>query len=379
MNPFTERKRITQPERFVGRWRELSVIFDRLDTGRPVLVGGVAGIGKSSLLTHIAQSAAVNLERPDLLALYADMAPAEDEAALFHLITRSLGSRGDSEAALEVALLERAEPVLLCLDNADRAIAAGWGAATLEKLARLARRSLRYLPAGMPLPLPGQPSSPVPTTAAMEPTFLLVAACHGRPPVLSEPFATVTLGAISSPEVRLLTDAYLDYTGVSFSPADLRELEEVSLGHPAYLQRAAYQLYIARSSDPTYDWKAAYFADAQNRPIPGAPLPPVVFEGGRAADPYGSFYGMDDVTRRLHLDRMDIAAPDDLPLFLLPLVVFLVAWQVSGNLLIGGVTLLITIGVVMLARRLVGARSRQPEQPIASDSSGQQQEEQHAE
>ncbi len=74
--PLHQRGRITAPEQFAGRWAELSLIFERLEAGRPVLVSGVPGIGKSSLLTHIVQSAAVNLEQPEMRAFYLDLAGA---------------------------------------------------------------------------------------------------------------------------------------------------------------------------------------------------------------------------------------------------------------------------------------------------------------
>ena len=35
-NPFTERGRITDPSRFAGRWSELSLLFERLESSRPL-------------------------------------------------------------------------------------------------------------------------------------------------------------------------------------------------------------------------------------------------------------------------------------------------------------------------------------------------------
>src|SRR6266542_7149639 len=83
INPFTERGRITIPEHFAGRWSELSLIFERLEAGRPVLISGGPAIGKSSLLTHIVQSAAVNLEIPELRAYYLDLRGAESAAQIY--------------------------------------------------------------------------------------------------------------------------------------------------------------------------------------------------------------------------------------------------------------------------------------------------------
>jgi hypothetical protein len=260
MNPFTPRGAIKQPDKFVGRWRELSIIFERIEAGRPVLVAGAPGVGKSSLLYHVVEAAGVQLEDETLRAYYLDLALAEDAAEVLAVLVGALGWRGaiqrradpavplGSVAAVEVALLESARPLLLALDNADRAIKAGWGTRLLEELARLARRA----------------------------DLILVASVTGEAPLLNEPFSVLSLGAVSSSEVRLLAEAYLDGE-VVFTPEELRELYALSAGHPAYLQRAAYHLYEARQN-PAYAWRAAYLREAHDMPIPGAPLPPEVFE-----------------------------------------------------------------------------------------------------
>lgn len=249
-NPFTERGRITDPEHFAGRWSELSLIFERMEAGRPVLVVGGPAIGKSSLLTHIIQSAAVNLEIPELRAYYLDLQAAEGAAQVYETLAKSLGQRGDTVAAVELGLVAAGDPVLFCLDNAHAALAAGWGAGLLEALARVVRGG----------------------------NLFLVVALAGAPPDLSERFAMLTLGALAQTEVRLLIETYLDGTGVSFTPGELRAVAELSGAHPAYVQRAAFYLFQSKL-DPAVDWQAAYRAEVRSRPIPGAALPPAVFEG----------------------------------------------------------------------------------------------------
>lgn len=249
-NPFTERGRITDPARFAGRWGELGMIFERIEAGRPVLISGVPGVGKSSLLTHITQSAAVNLETPELRAYYLDIAAAESAAQIYETLARSVGQRGDTLAALELGLVALDAPVLVCLDNADAALAAGWGEGLLEALARVVRGG----------------------------HFALVVAISGAPPALSERYAQLRLGALAATEVRLLLETYLDGTGVEFTPQDLRAVAELSGGHPAYTQRAAYYLFASKL-DPSLDWQVAYRVEARDRPIAGAPLPSAVFAG----------------------------------------------------------------------------------------------------
>jgi hypothetical protein len=303
-NPFTERGRITDPQRFAGRWAELSLIFERLEAGKPVLVAGAPGIGKSSLLTHIVQSAAVNLELPELRAYYLDLASAESAAQVYRTVAEALGERGDTQAAVEVALVADGDPVLLCLDNAQASIAAGWGEGLLEALARIARGN----------------------------ALLLVVAVEGRVPQLSERFAAVSLGALAQTEVRLLTEAYLDTTEVSFTSAELRAISDLSAGHPAYVQRAAYHLFQSKI-DPSVDWRVAYRVEARDRPVPGAPLPPSVFEGqgqGRVAQSgYGGeqYSGAGQAPQQRPLPESPVVLP-----LLIPLLVVLLALALGGGL-----------------------------------------------
>jgi hypothetical protein len=324
INPFTERGRITNPERFAGRWAELSLIFERLEAGRPVLVAGPPGIGKSSLLTHISQSAALNLELPELRAYYLNLSGATEAADVYRTVVEALGQRGDTPAALEVALLSAGDPLLLCLDDVQVAIAAGWGAALLESLARAVRGG----------------------------ALALVVAVEGSVPELSERFAIVSLGAMAATEVRLLVEAYLDGTDIHFSPSELREITELSVGHPAYVQRAAFHLFQGKI-DPSVDWRAAYLVEARNRPIPGAPLPPAVFSGqgqGRLAQ---SAYGGESNCGASAAPQLH-AVPELPPV--LPLVVGLLA-ALLAIVVVGSwvaavlVGLVAAIGMLLLLRR----------------------------
>jgi hypothetical protein len=305
-NPFTQRGRITDPSRFAGRWSELSLLFERIETSRPVLIIGSPGIGKSSLLTHVTQAAAVNLEMPDLRAYYLDLRGAESATEIYRTVATALGQPGDTLAVLELALLEARTPVMLCLDNAQGPLAEGWGEALLESLARVARGAALYL----------------------------VVATEGTPPPLSEPFAIIRLGALAQTEVRLLVEAYLDDDEITFTPAEMRQLIELSAAHPAYVQRAAYHLYQSKL-DPSIDWRVAYLLEARERPIPGAPLPPAIFEGRRNNDQVAqSGYG-DVSSEQSPSGPLQLPLPDAAPILILlaALVSALLAYLISGSLL----------------------------------------------
>jgi hypothetical protein len=319
MNPFTERSRITNPAHFIGRWREVSLTFERLEQRRPAMISGPAGIGKSSLITHIAQSAATVLELPDLQSLFLDLALLPDAATCLGLITRSLGGVGSSLDDLQLALIACDHTVLISLDGADAAIAAGWGEGLLESLARLARRSVPTYPGGLAPPGAGAYD------------LLLLAAAGATQPALSEPFGGVSLGALAVPEQRMLCEAYLDSEPVAFSTDELHELGRLSAGHPAYLQRAAYHLYIAHTR-PGYGWRAAYLAEAREAPIPGAPLPPAIFSGEGGAGGAESSYGeLAEGEGRHSAPPRQIEGLGSLAAALLPLVAGLIALLAGGG------------------------------------------------
>jgi energy-coupling factor transporter ATP-binding protein EcfA2 len=319
-NPFRERSRITNPDRFVGRWSELSLIFDRLEAGRPVLIIGQHGVGKSSLLTHIQQSGAATMELPTLRSYFIDLALLPDATACYQLVCQALNQRGTSNAELEQAIAESGAPLLLCLDNAEQALAAGWGEVLLEQLARSTRHT----------------------------DLFLAVVAGGRAPDLSERFAIVSVGAFANVEVGLLADAYLDQTGVQFTPAEQRELAMISVGHPAYLQRAAYHLFNSKTGGPTH-WQQAYFDEARSTPVPGAPLPAAVFAGElgqRSESVYGNEPGRSPIGGQPPL-QLDTGASLRI---LVPFGVAAMVGVISGNW-----WLAVLLGVVLL---VVAARKR---------------------
>jgi len=201
---------------------------------------------------------------------------------------------------------------LLTLSIAAGSQRKGWGERLLEALARIARGG----------------------------GLLLVVAVVGAAPALSERFATIGLGALAATEVRLLTEAYLDDTSISFTPAELNEIIRLSAGHPAYVQRAAYHLF-QNKLEPGFDWRAAYLAEARTQPVPGAPLPPAIFEGQGQSRTAESSYG-DEQGAGLQ------AAPELLPL---PRTPPLLPWAIP---VLGALLLLTTTGNIALALLAAG-------------------------
>lgn len=304
-NPFTERGQIRDPRRFAGRWGELSLIFNAIEQRRPAFVVGMPGIGKSSLLLHVVQSAGINMERFDLRAFTLDLAVAASEADVYRVVIEALGKSGDSVIALRQALTDTDGPVLLCLDNAHT-IEGDWGANLLEELARLTRA--------------GQ--------------LMLVVAQEGEPPILSERVVIVRLGAFATAEVRLLTEAYLEGSGMSFTPRNLNQLYRLSRGHPAYLQRAAFHLFRAKL-DSEYNWVKAYLDEARDVPIPGAPLPPQVFEGAQQEAERAAYAEDEDQVEPPAPPTFDLDEPSNILFYGVPILIGLVLALVTSSVWLG--------------------------------------------
>jgi hypothetical protein len=151
---------------------------------------------------------------------------------------------------------------------------------------------------------------------------------------------------------------------VRFSAAELREVATLSVRHPAYVQRAAFHLFRSHTQ-PDYDWRAAYLAEADERPVPGAPLPPAIFEGDEAGAVlafYGDYAGTGG---RPPLEKRQIGGMADLLALVVPFVAVLLAWELSGNWLLSGGVLFGSVAVVFLVGRLW---PRAPEPAEASDT-----------
>jgi energy-coupling factor transporter ATP-binding protein EcfA2 len=328
-NPFSERGRITDPARFVGRWRELGAACEQLERRRPLLLYGPSGSGRSSLLTHLAQAAGAVLEIPNLNAFYLDLSLLPDATTTYGLIVRALGGNEPTIAVLEQRLAASGRPVLICLDGVESAIAAGWGTELLERLGRLARRSA-----------PGYHGVAGPTGQSLAYDLMVVGAVRGTPPLLSEPFATVRLGPLSFAEARLLLDSYLAEGEPLFSADEVRELMALSAGQPAFLQRAAYHLYETRRR-PTYRWRKAYRAELREQPPVDNPLPPAIFETDEDEDEEDSSapeWQAEESPPAPRRPRLHPPPDDDLrPLLAAvgPLLVGLVGSQVSNSWPVG--------------------------------------------
>ncbi len=317
INPFTPRDRITDPQQFIGRWVELSQVFDALDARRPALLYGGARIGRSSLLSHLVAAAPANLDDPTMRAYYLDVARADSASHVYTTLTRALRSSGDTTAALDVAVIEAGARVLIALDNLDAALAAGWGSDMLEALARIARSG----------------------------TLLVTGACRTVPPPLSEPVMPIRIGAFSKADLALLTDAYLGEGPIRFTPEDRRAVAQLTALHPAAVQIASFHLFRTKT-EPEYDWRAAARAEASNLGVPTQAADAPAFLGERGVG--HPLDGTAGTRGGPQTSPQTIVISAVMPLLLLCAVIALVLLLLSNNLLLallvgGGGALLVLL------------------------------------
>lgn len=135
-NPFMNRGTITDPEYFFGRTAEIETILERLASLQSTSVVGERCIGKSSLLTHLAQTGAAKMAEPNTCFAYLDLSNARLHTAngffqhalsqagfepdAVNGIIREDAKRSTNLIAFTEVLAERkrdGKPVVLCLDE----------------------------------------------------------------------------------------------------------------------------------------------------------------------------------------------------------------------------------------------------------------------
>jgi hypothetical protein len=151
--------------------------------------------------------------------------------------------------------------------------------------------------------------------------------------------------------VRLVAAAYLDDANVTFSPEDLRNLADLSARHPAYLQRAAFHLFQAKIQ-PGYDWRTAYLQEVRERPVPGAALPPGVFESERGVSESDLTYDdQDQDASAVRPEALQTQGMGGFLVVMLSLAAALIVFQVSGNWWLAGGTFVAGLALVVAIER----------------------------
>ncbi len=228
-NPFGDRGRITEPDRFFDREDILEHIFGELGAGRSISLVGEAQVGKSSVLTQVCVRGPKRLGRAPEDFVYLDMQSLCGDEDFFEALGEELGLPGLKGWKLSRAL--RGRRVVLCLDEFEKMTYSGFTGEV--------RSQLRGLADGNEAPL---------TLILASRTTL--GELFPDDPTETSPIAPIAqelqLGPFSGDVARNFLRQRLATTGRHFSEDDEERILTVSGGHPGRLQALAYACYAQR-------------------------------------------------------------------------------------------------------------------------------------
>jgi hypothetical protein len=221
LNPFCDRGRINDPDRFFDRRRILRELRQMLAAGKNVSLVGDRQIGKSSLLYHLYQTGAEWVSEKTVL--YLDLQQVLDEKDFCDEVLEGLGEEPGDPRALKRVL--RRQPLVLLLDEVEKL--------NRPEFAQNLHDLLRALAQGDNLTLAVASYRPLvevfPPSAPTSPLYSI--------------FIAKRLGPFIPAEARDFLSRRLEGTGVVFTTTEISQLIEMSEGHPARLQRRACTLF----------------------------------------------------------------------------------------------------------------------------------------
>ncbi len=223
---------IRDPAQFVGREREVVQISELLAAGRSCVVVGPEGSGKTSLLNHIGQTAALVLDTPPTV-IYLDLVGVRTSADFYAPLLRALGQSGEDELALgQILASAESPPILLLLDELQRAGAGFSG---------LVRSALRGW--------------------VRDGKLLIVAASaealDRAAPDLQTTLLQLTLPPMPEREARSLVNELAQRARQELSASMVSDIIGVAGGYPARIQRAI-ELWVQSEGGATFDWRRTF-------------------------------------------------------------------------------------------------------------------------
>lgn len=231
-NPFGERGRITDPNRFFDREELFRQIFEELNKGVNISLVGESAVGKSSVLAMVceqgptAKTSQVFENLRGLSFIYFSMEWIEDEDDFYEALCDELGIESCRGYKLTRAL--KGKRYVLCLDEIEKM---AWEGFTVK-----VRSHLRGLADGPDAPLKLVIASRSP-----------LARLFPDSPELDSPLAGICrqldVKPFSPDVARKFLLSRLEGTGVSFTEEQINELIDNTEGHPAELQDEAATLY----------------------------------------------------------------------------------------------------------------------------------------
>ncbi len=223
-NPFRPLSgRITDPKRVFDRKTELRDALGYLRAGSSVVFVGNSGMGKSSLLTVLAERVPADLGR-EVASL--DLQPLQDEDDFYAALCEALGVPEARGYRLTRSL--RGKRILLILDEIEKI--------TWDGFTRNLRATLRGLAEGDDAPLKL-------ALAARTPLDRLFPDSEGDTSPLAGICQQIDVRPWDAATACDYLRARLQGTGVRFAPAEIERLLVNSAGHPQRLTRLAFDLY----------------------------------------------------------------------------------------------------------------------------------------
>lgn len=227
-NPFSDRGRINDPNRFFGREELLRQLFEELARGSNRVLVGAAKVGKSSILAMVCQLGPERLRLPQEAFIHLDMRNVEDEQDFFEALCEALKIKPPCRGNKFARALD-GRRYILCIDEihimTNEADFSGKERTQLCGLADGADTPLTLLIASQKPLIDLFPDSPYTTSP-------LAGICQ-----------QIDVKPFSSDEVRRFLEYRLAGTGVIFSEDEIQELIQRSGGYPGRLQIEAAELY----------------------------------------------------------------------------------------------------------------------------------------
>ncbi|MDJ0693039.1 CHAT domain-containing protein [Mastigocoleus sp. MO_188.B34] len=232
-NPFVPLTGIVKdPNKFFGRKREISWIFETLNSGSSVALIGKREIGKSSLLWAIQQQAEAKLT-PPRKPIYLDMSQVYDEEDFYFALCDEMGIEECKGFRLNRTLAKQRLRFLLLLDEIEKM--------TWEGFTNQVRGQLRGLANGRDAPLRL-------VVAASTSLDRLFPDSHELGMV--SPFQNICL----EEEIELWNEATVrDFISdrlvnnpIRFTESEITQIIESCGGHPKDIMQMCYRTYAAK-------------------------------------------------------------------------------------------------------------------------------------
>ncbi|MEL7037268.1 MAG: ATP-binding protein [Cyanobacteria bacterium J06592_8] len=215
---------IENPQYLFGREREISRIFELLNSGSSVALIGEEAIGKSSILQAVRQQA-IAILTPSRKPIYLDLGHVSDEEDFYLALCDQV--RIDEQKGYRLSRTLKKYQLLLILDNVEKM---AWDGFTNQ-----VRSQIRAL-----------------ATDGNPPLRLVVAA---RTPLnqifpdsgMVSPFENICQEEIIKRWDEITCRAFiasrLELTSINFTEQEITELIQKSRGHPQQMMRLCYELY----------------------------------------------------------------------------------------------------------------------------------------